>query len=84
MASSPPKIPITSTIPSEAILFTAPGDQESAYVVLVIDPAHNIFTATKVKDKSVYTFKSTDEVVKLDAPPLFPSVVIGPILLALP
>jgi len=82
--AAPPKVLVSTMKPSEAVLFTPPKGKEDAYVMLVVDPVNNIFTATKASDKSVYTFKSTDEVVKIDASPLFPSMVIGPMLLALP
>lgn len=80
----PPKISIKQMLPTEALLFQPPDGKEDAYVMLVVDPAHNIFTATQVSNKTVYTFRSTDMVIKLealDAVPPLPSSVIGAKLL---
>ena len=81
--AAPPKISIKQLLPSEAVLFKPPDGKEDAYVMLLVDSVHNIFTATKASDKTVYTFKSTDMVVKIEAPPLFPSTLIGAKLLLL-
>lgn len=79
----PEKISITAIKSSEAVLFTPPGDKEDVFVISVVDPSKNIFSALRASNKTPYNFKSTDMVIKIDASPLFPSSVIGPILLAL-
>jgi hypothetical protein len=78
------KVPINSLILNEAFMFTDPNTgKESVFVMTFIDPNTQTYTALEVKG-SPRNFSVTDEVTKIDAPPLFPSVVIGPILLALP
>ena len=79
----PPKVSIKTLKIGEAILFTPPNDVENAYVIANIDPVNNIFVGTNAKTKVIYKFKSTDQVVKIDASPLFPSKAIGTILLTL-
>lgn len=77
------KVPITSAGIDFAVMFTPPSGEEDVFVMKIIDPSKNIFSAVKVSDKSVYNFKSTDQVVVLDDVPGVPAPAVGPILLAL-
>ena len=84
----PPKISVSEMLPMEAVLFTPEGGKEDVYVMILIDPVNNIFTAIKVSDKSPFNFNGDDKVIKLEAldsvPIPLPSVIMGPMLLALP
>lgn len=78
-----PKVPIASVAVSFPVIFTPPGGKETVYVMSIIDPTKNIYSAITVGTKAPYNFKSSDQVVVLDDVPGFPPPVFGQILLAL-
>lgn len=78
------KVPITATAVNFGVMFKGPGDkQEEAYVMILVDPSKQIFNATKVKDKSPFSFPPTAMVTILDDIPGQPPPSVGPILLSL-
>lgn len=90
-----PRVKVNSLLISEAFIAyeTDIDDLEDTgkdagmdhvYVMMVVDPVNQIYSGVKIPGKYPRTFNADDEIVKIDAPPLFPSVVLGPLLLALP
>jgi hypothetical protein len=78
------KVKLSTLILNEAFMYTDPQTKKDlVFVVTFIDPNTLNYTALQVKG-APRTFDKNTEVVKIDAPPLFPSVVIGAKLLLLP
>ena len=77
------KVPITTTQINFPVVFQPSGGKEDVYVMTLVDPSKNIFTATKVSDKSLYNFKPTDQVIVIDDVPNYTPSALGAILLAI-
>lgn len=72
-----PEVSVNTLVVNDAVLFTPPGGVEDVFVLTVVDPSKNIYTAIQASNKSIYNFKPDDMVQNIGVPGL------GLVLLAL-